>query len=30
LTRALEKGEVIIVTLLFEKSGPLGLITVVE
>jgi copper(I)-binding protein len=29
-TRPLEAGEVIIVTLHFEKSGPLGLITVVE
>lgn len=30
VTRALERGEVIIVTLHFEKSGALGLITVVE
>ena len=30
LTRALEAGEVIIVTLHFEKSGALGLVTVVE
>lgn len=30
LARSLESGEVIIVTLHFEKSGPLGLITVVE
>ncbi|MGH7312863.1 MAG: copper chaperone PCu(A)C, partial [Candidatus Rokuibacteriota bacterium] len=30
LTRALEPGEVIIVTLHFEKSGALGLVTVVE
>jgi copper(I)-binding protein len=29
-TRTLERGEVIIVTLHFEKSGPLGLVTVVE
>ncbi|MGH7314579.1 MAG: copper chaperone PCu(A)C [Candidatus Rokuibacteriota bacterium] len=29
-TRTLEQGEVIIVTLHFEKSGPLGLVTVVE
>jgi copper(I)-binding protein len=29
-TRALQAGEVIIVTLHFEKSGPLGLVTVVE
>ncbi|HSF04331.1 MAG TPA: copper chaperone PCu(A)C [Methylomirabilota bacterium] len=29
-TRALQTGEVIIVTLHFEKSGPLGLVTVVE
>jgi copper(I)-binding protein len=29
-TRPLEAGESIIVTLHFEKSGPLGLITVVE
>jgi hypothetical protein len=30
LTRTLLPGEVIIVTLLFQKSGALGLITVVE
>lgn len=30
LTRRLNPGEVIIVTLHFQKSGPLGLITVVE
>ncbi|HET9490836.1 MAG TPA: copper chaperone PCu(A)C [Methylomirabilota bacterium] len=29
-TRTLTPGEVIIVTLHFEKSGPLGLVTVVE
>ncbi|HEY7363096.1 MAG TPA: copper chaperone PCu(A)C [Methylomirabilota bacterium] len=29
-TRALQAGEVIIITLHFEKSGPLGLVTVVE
>jgi copper(I)-binding protein len=30
LTRTLAPGEVIIVTLHFQKSGPLGLVTIVE